>query len=1376
MEIAYCKIFPPIGIARVGDSAETEELKGWFVDPASGEELPEDFRYKDESGRVKRQAALFHIYGFDRNGRFVRELTSKDAEISWEVELANKKSAWFDFRGAKIALEAFEHPTSKNLRKRNAHIEAESERATLSILGGKVQVPGRQANQLGSDADAPPQSYSFIGRFKGKKEVYLGEARLDSKGRLIVLGGHGESEALSASGEPKGETSWILNYANNDDWHDDVSDGPVRARVKLRDAKGKELKVRSCAWVVVAPPDFAPDVENLVTLFDVMEEVAFYNPALQVNAKELPAPRSPDDVFYERDIRPVLARMLGYAWVSESALRGHGAGKEGYFDLNAIELSIPPSELPADKVDAANALRQSIFRVIRAPIYTLPLHKGVDEVRKARGVAQASSAFMPVLSGDEGTTEAGDPNTWLSVTHLQYARLQRWSEGKFKSKVNEDKNPPLKITRRVLDRCSGGAFFPGIEMTVIARHPKLYGEAYRIDPQYQAGDTTKFMAVPWQADFYECNSNWWPAQRPDDVVPEAQFRRLVDEFAEELVEDPKRLGGILHNRSSWTRGLGRVQRPTVKFLSTRLFPDAAELGADNLKAYIVAVSTGPLADFALLTTPIERLASDASSEFAERLMSPWRLQFLVQEQFDLFASAFLHLVVPAPEEVLREKDMRELGFRVAVLHELKRSWRATISSAPTMAAKLLQVYALRLREHVQGTILGIVKHSQEYLVATQEPNNRQISSFIDGARNAPPSDSRDAAGGHPGEIEYESPLFYKYQFYALRDALLTKARTFHMDQVGDMEMVDAWSQHGFVRRIRSTARFKNLPPVEVEALVETERDEYDGLSFREYFYILMNVDSYPSFAPFARKIAQEILETTRVQLIEKFGVDEDRGHPEIFVDYSPVALAAKLEEIYENQRKQSVIQKPWRSPGNRKSAIDALINNAPFNQADGAWLRGVAQAGPTDAVRAMLFEIWSDEIGNGDPALNHSNLYTSLLSSVDVRLPDVQSREYAYSPAFQESDFIAPVYELAISTHTDEFFPEILGMTLFLEWEVLSLVPAVKLYDYLGIDSQFYRMHVGIDNATEGHGAKARRAVEVYLDGVRRESGEDEVQSHWKRIWNGFVSFAAPEIGYFTDDLRQVAATPEERLLEVIRRKRPYGNRNHGAKQIGPHRINQLFDDPALFLTELANSPWIVAGSPEQSRLLTYLTTYDGPMYKIFDKEDLDTWRAWIVWLGREGDTGAPKRYLSKGESMLGLVQELRAAAQGAHGHRIYGPRSSHPDRAGDRKIVDLFNEPDLNVLLRELRNPANGWVVPGRADDSPLIVDLARASRPMGAALDARYRAIGGQIGRRVLLRWIDAGCPIPGEPQTFEPAPGPTSAIGVQLIVQKYGKGAVH
>src|SRR5207244_10966366 len=90
-DVAYAKIFPPIGIARVGDSEESFFYGPEFLPTVS--EKPEDYHYRDAAGRLKRQAARFRVYGFDARGRVVRGITAREATITWTVHVAIKKAA-----------------------------------------------------------------------------------------------------------------------------------------------------------------------------------------------------------------------------------------------------------------------------------------------------------------------------------------------------------------------------------------------------------------------------------------------------------------------------------------------------------------------------------------------------------------------------------------------------------------------------------------------------------------------------------------------------------------------------------------------------------------------------------------------------------------------------------------------------------------------------------------------------------------------------------------------------------------------------------------------------------------------------------------------------------------------------------------------------------------------------------------------------------------------------------------------------------------------------------------------------------------------------------------------------------------------------------
>ena len=133
---------------------------------------------------------------------------------------------------------------------------------------------------------------------------------------------------------------------------------------------------------------------------------------------------------------------------------------------------------------------------------------------------------MPMIHSDFYPAESNEP-----LTRIQYQVMKKWENGTF---INDWSGRPVvsrTITPKGLDRaglesCVGGAFFPGIEASWLLRDKYKYSEPFRLDPTgLKPGDITKQMAVPWQADFTDCAQDgelaWWPAQRPDDVFPEA---------------------------------------------------------------------------------------------------------------------------------------------------------------------------------------------------------------------------------------------------------------------------------------------------------------------------------------------------------------------------------------------------------------------------------------------------------------------------------------------------------------------------------------------------------------------------------------------------------------------------------------------------------------------------------------------------------------------------------------------------------------------------------------------------------------------------------------------------------------------------------------
>lgn len=522
-DISHCEIHPTVGIARLGDSPD-----GFFIGPEAPGMAPRpDGGFKDTAGRIKRQAARFRLYAYDQAGTVLGELTSADAQVTWTVEPANAKGEWFKFAGRF-------HESAADTNRRNRHIDPAdpSARARLVIRPGPRSVTGPSQDGTGARFDT--------GTFLGTP-VPLGELRTDEAGRLIVLGGFGKSASVKPANP-------IRHFANNEFWFDDISDGPVSATVRLG-PQGRPVPVTP-AWVLAAPPDYAPHTASLITLYDVALEAARALGRLPI----------PPEVSFTRDIYPLLARPVGFSWVNAVARIKHGAGRNFLASDRLAQLS--------SNADVNAKHRQAVFDRLRTP------KPGLMDI------SQAGVGFMPVLAGDGGDQDREHPQTWLTLLPGQYEQMRRWAIGDFLADWRDAPAPavPLKalapadqphaLVRAALEACSGGGFFPGIEMTYIADNPATWAAPFRLREDLFAGDITKYMALPWQADFHACHTHWWPASRPDEVLPEPEHDALVQVAAEAFRE--------------WDRGVGDADEMVAKwstlgFVVARPGPDGREI-------------------------------------------------------------------------------------------------------------------------------------------------------------------------------------------------------------------------------------------------------------------------------------------------------------------------------------------------------------------------------------------------------------------------------------------------------------------------------------------------------------------------------------------------------------------------------------------------------------------------------------------------------------------------------------------------------------------------------------------------------------------------------------------------------------------------------
>ena len=452
------RIHPAIGIARLGDSRdefcicpEVPATRPLACDEDGNALLSPDgtsettvTTFKDAQGRIKRQAARFQVYVYDDAHPEGRPLRLGDAvegggnggtvvDIQWRVYLANKKAAWYEFHG----LDG-EHGYRADHPLRNAAITDPDARQQLIIDPGPRFV---------NTTDRRRASFDRRGR-----SVYapvfpppdltpnpidtLGEMMTDAHGRLLVLGGYGNSGTTGTGpGQPR-----IDDYANNDGWFDDTSDGPVMARlVMFSQEVGRQryIDVEYPAWALVGYPRFVPEILDMVTIDDVVYDLAVRRFAYRTDIYGIPGTYDerpqvdPNDAgallhwnaaaldwnpdfkpWFYRDVWRILFRPDEMSYLNNVLQLSnfpHNQSQRGNFDVS--RLSVPPmisARALAARQDEIVARHQSGALFLDA--MQLRLQMFDDAIERA-----LTQRMRAPVSRDEPGTPPKNPNPETSV-------------------------------------------------------------------------------------------------------------------------------------------------------------------------------------------------------------------------------------------------------------------------------------------------------------------------------------------------------------------------------------------------------------------------------------------------------------------------------------------------------------------------------------------------------------------------------------------------------------------------------------------------------------------------------------------------------------------------------------------------------------------------------------------------------------------------------------------------------------------------------------------------------------------------------------------------------------------------------------------------
>ncbi|MBB6273821.1 L-lysine 6-oxidase [Pedobacter cryoconitis] len=565
------KIHPTIGVARLGNSPNEfcivpDKIGGIPLEFEGGKITTKKIqKFKDSKGLIKKQGQPFRVY--DQTGEIT--INRKDIKsIEWTVHLANKKAEWYEFDelkgnllfGDKNNYASWKVPLrNSDIIKNRQSLFIDYGPRRITVLKGtkpidsnfkfdKKSVPANY-----TEAQFPPAKVKY-----GQPVDSLGGIITDAEGRLIVFGGFGRT----------GGNTDLTGFGGGDQWHDDISDGPVYCKVTYTDNKVESVD----AWCIVGSPDFAPEVVNISTLSDSIFDVYVRNspgftPELFDKGKFKPE----FEANFQRDIKPVFDRMKGYQWVANVQPMANLASLD-FYEINKNN-------------STANATRQKVFNYFRGidpytrtPIenpnpltYTQKEFDQLDQnkiilkeekyrakypqdkypqeylfkdqnkyltVEGGKEIVKEGDLFplMPLNSGTNSVRNE-NPLKFLALTETQLFLLKQWADGKFNLTPDQHWEGVVPASDTIsVGNCIGLPMSPGIEVTwnvhnqiiynlnipftlkvknSLAKYDKVFNVGKEtgfltvtrdecLGGGCEPGDLTKRMACPWQADFFNC--------------------------------------------------------------------------------------------------------------------------------------------------------------------------------------------------------------------------------------------------------------------------------------------------------------------------------------------------------------------------------------------------------------------------------------------------------------------------------------------------------------------------------------------------------------------------------------------------------------------------------------------------------------------------------------------------------------------------------------------------------------------------------------------------------------------------------------------------------------------------------------------------------
>lgn len=416
-----------------------------------------------------------------------------------------------------------------------------------------------------------------------------------------------------------------------------------------------------------------------------------------------------------------------------------------------------------------------------------------------------------------------------------------------------------------------------------------------------------------------------------------------------------------------------------------------------------------------------------------------------------------------------------------------------------------------------------------------------------------------------------------------------------------------------------------------------ETGDIDLYVLKQIYYQVQNLENFPNVAPQAREWICSLLNEATVLMRNS----SNRPVVATLDTFSRIGLQSALvnhDQATARQWSEYLLRRRSNGPKelfrDRAEAQWWLKQMAPVKFVDGAWLGHINRVTLPYKISAIVRSVWqvfSEELGDGDRSKNHVHVYAKLLDSANSSLPSAYDLEFIddRQGLTEIAVWKSAVAQLLICLFPHELFAEILGFNLHFEAASLETMIAARELKEVGLDPAYFLLHISIDNAHSGHAAIAAESVCRYIEHVQALEGAEAAHKVWERIQSGYMlSYAmSPTISSLPREeplncRRNIQTSLGNDVVKILQAKAPAGQIIHcGSRcKIGRRTLAEWLNPSVLqtrraraeLLWDLSHSSyWIQRGNGKSSRFLKEML-WGGRMFGCFTDGECTTIQRWI--------------------------------------------------------------------------------------------------------------------------------------------------------------------